>query len=277
MAVETVPVRAIQVAVDGATLHVEVRGEGPVVLVVGCPMHAGAFAPLAEGLAAGRLVVTTDPRGINRSSVVDRDGDVSPETLANDYRQILEHLGVDQVSLFGSSGGAVAALAFAQAYPELIHTVVAHEPPLEGLLDDHQQLRVNSDDMVECYLGGDVVGAWIRFFDGADIDMHPDGVADWINNRTDQQEIADEAFFFAHTLRPTSWWQPDVDALRAIASHIVIGVGVESVGQVCDRTANAIASLLDLTPTTFPGDHTGFVDHPGLFAQQLQNILAGQR
>ncbi len=275
MAAEPVSVRSEQINVDGASLYVEIRGEGPAIMLVGCPMGASAFTPFAEQLAADYTVITTDPRGINRSIVDDRQNEVTPEVLANDYRQILTHLGVESASMFGSSGGAVATLAFAQANPEMVAKVIAHEPPLEELLDDREQLRADTNDMVETYLAGDIIGAWLKFFKGAGIDMDPDGVAAWINNRTDKQEIADEEFFFGNTMRPTSWWQPDVGALRAVAPRIVIGVGSESVGQVCDRTANAMASLLGLTPTVFPGDHTGFVGHPEAFATQLRAILAG--
>ena len=267
-------VESRRVSADGAELHVEVRGEGPAILLVGCPMNASAFAPFAAELAGDHMVITTDPRGINRSTVVDRDLDVTPEILASDYRQILGHLGVEKVSLFGSSGGAVAALAFAQAFSGLVDTVIAHEPPLEELLDDREQLRANTEDMVQTYLAGDIAGAWIKFFDGANIQMPPSEVAAWIDSRTDEQELADEAFFFAHTMRPTTWWQPDVAALRALGSLIVIGVGAESAGQVCDRTATAMASLLELVPTVFPGDHTGFVEHPESFAARFRNILA---
>lgn len=267
-------VESTRISADGAELHVEVRGEGPATLLVGCPMDASAFAPFADELAADHMVITTDPRGINRSTVLDRDLDVTPEILASDYRQILGHLGVEKVSLFGSSGGAVAALAFTQAFPELLETVIVHEPPLEELLCDSEQLRANTKDVVETYLAGDIAGAWIKFFDGANISMSPTDVAAWIDNRTDEQELADEAFFFAHTMRPTTWWQPDVAALRAVASLIVIGVGVESTGQICDRTATVMASLLEFVPTVFPGDHTGFVEHPESFAARFRNILS---
>ncbi len=276
MTAETVPVRSEQITVDSARLHVEVRGAGPAIMLVGCPMNAEAFAPLADQLAVDHTVITADPRGIKRSVVDDRNLDVTPEVLADDYRLILRHLGQETASMFGSSGGAVAALAFAQASPEMIDTVIAHEPPLEELLDDSEQLRAKTEDMVETYLAGDIAGAWMKFFDGANIEIHPDEVAAWINNRTDEQELADETFFFGNTMRPTTWWQPDLSALRKVAPRIVIGIGAESAGQICDRTANAIASVLGIIPTMFPGDHTGFVEHPEAFAQQLRSILVAR-
>ena len=80
--------------VSGATLYFEVRGSGPAVFLVGCPMDATAFAPLAERLAADHTVVTADPRGINRSTVDDRDNDFTTteierriDTLATTLRK----------------------------------------------------------------------------------------------------------------------------------------------------------------------------------------------
>src|SRR5215472_12609899 len=57
--------------VPGARLYYEVRGQGPLVVLAGAPMDAGPFGPLAELLAADYTVLTTDPRGINRSPVDD--------------------------------------------------------------------------------------------------------------------------------------------------------------------------------------------------------------
>ena len=57
--------------VPGARLYYEVRGRGPLVVLVGAPMDAGPFGPLADLLAGDYTVLTTDPRGINRSPVDD--------------------------------------------------------------------------------------------------------------------------------------------------------------------------------------------------------------
>ncbi len=50
------------VEVPGARLYCEVRGKGSLVVLVGAPMDATSFAPLADLLADGYTVLTTDPR-----------------------------------------------------------------------------------------------------------------------------------------------------------------------------------------------------------------------
>lgn len=271
----TVPTAVATLKVPGARLHYEVRGRGPLVVLVGAPMDARPFAPLADLLAAEHTVLTTDPRGIHRSPVDDRDRDSTPEMRADDLSRLLMHLDAGPAAVFGSSGGAVSALALAQNAPEQVHTVIAHEPPLDELLDDRERLRAETDDMIATYLAGDVRGAWAKFLTTANIHL-PDEVFEAIaGGRCDPQEAADEHFQFAHMLRPTTRWLPDIAALRSAPTRIVVGIGQESTGQLCDRTSRALAAALGIDPTFFPGDHIGFTADPELFATRLRAVLRG--
>jgi pimeloyl-ACP methyl ester carboxylesterase len=268
-------VTADHLDVPGARLYYEVRGRGPVLVLVGAPMDAAAFAPLADLLAAEHTVLTTDPRGIRRSSVTDPDADSTPELRADDLSRLLTHLDAGPAAVLGSSGGAVSALALAQAHPERVHTVVAHEPPLDRLLPDREQICARTDEMVARYLGGDVIGAWTEFFALADIALPPGLVEEWFGGDRDPQVVADERFWFAHEMRPSTRWEPDLAALRGGPTRVVVGIGAESTGQLCDRTSSALAAGLGTEPVRFPGDHTGFVGDPAAFADRLRAVLAG--
>jgi pimeloyl-ACP methyl ester carboxylesterase len=259
--------------VPGASLYYEVRGTGPLVALVGAPMNATSFAPLADLLAADHTVLTTDPRGINRSRATDPERDSTPETRADDLSRLIHHLDAGPAAVMGSSGGAVTALALVQAHPEQVHTVIAHEPPLAELLDDRDDVRAQTADYVATYLAGDVVGAWTKFFDQAGIGIPADVVEQMFGGERDPQDVADEHFWFAHELRGSAQWLPGVALLRDSPARIVIGVGADSTGQICDRTSAALAALLGVERTTFPGDHIGFVDHPGPFAARLRDVL----
>ncbi|MBQ1047515.1 alpha/beta hydrolase [Micromonospora sp. C51] len=271
-ATSTVPVTAATLEVPGARLYYEVRGQGPLVVLVGAPMDARSFAPLADLLAADHTVLTTDPRGINRSPVDDRDRDSTPELRADDLFRLLSHFGRGPAAVLGSSGGAVSALALAQIHPEQVHTVIAHEPPLDELLDDRQELREQTEDMIATYLSGDVRGAWAKFLATANIHL-PDEVFEAMVGERDAQTAADEHFQFAHMLRATTRWQPDVAVLRSAPTRIVVGIGDDSSGQLCDRTSTALAAALGVAPTMFPGGHIGFVEDPERFATRLRVAL----
>ena len=259
--------------VPGASLHYEVRGGGPLLVLVGAPMDATAFGPLADLLAADRTVLTTDPRGINRSRVDDREADSTPELRADDLSRLIAHVDAGPAAVFGSSGGAVTTLALAQSHPEQLSAVIAHEPPLDELLAEREQLRARTEDCCATYLAGDVVGAWRKFLEQAGIDIPAEVVEQMFGGDRDPQSVTDEHFWFARELRPSTFWRPDLALLRSVASKIVVGIGADSGGQSCDRTSRALAGELGIEPTIFPGDHTGFADDPDVFAQRLRAVL----
>ena len=244
-------------------------------------MGATAFSSAADLLATDYTVLTTDPRGVGRSPVDDLDRDSTPELRADDLSRILRHLDAGPATVFGSSGGAVTALAMLQAHPEQVDRIVAHEPPLEELLDDREHRRAATDQMIATYLSDGPAAAWALFFAEANIEMPdddaaaagPPGAFDDGSMERDPQEVADELHFFTHELRPTTFWQPDITTLRSTVDRIVVGIGAESTGEVCDLTSNALAKELGIEPTIFPGGHIGFVDDPEEFATRLRAVL----
>jgi pimeloyl-ACP methyl ester carboxylesterase len=260
--------------VPGAHLYYEVRGSGPLVALVAAPMDATSFAPLADLLATDHTVLTTDPRGINRSRVDDPDRDVTPEDRADDVARLIAHLDAGPAVLLGSSGGAVTALALAQARPELVTTVVAHEPPLDQLLPDREELLRRTDGMIATYLSGDVRGAWREFLDVANIRM-PDEVFEAVfGGPREGQAAADERFGFERMLRGTVHWRPDVARLASVPVRVVVGIGEDSTGELCDRASRALTAALGTEPAMFPGGHIGFAEDPAAFAARLRAVLA---
>jgi pimeloyl-ACP methyl ester carboxylesterase len=275
--VSTVPVHAATLEVPDGWLHHELRGQGPLVVLVGAPMDARAFAPLADLLAGDHTVLTTDPRGIRRSRLHEPESDSTPELRADDLSRLIAHVDAGPAVVLGSSGGAVSALALVQAHPEQVHTVIAHEPPLLELLPDREEQRAATEAMTATYLGGDVLGAWRMFFSEAGLAL-PDGVLEQLfSGDRDPQDVADERFWFTHEQRPSTYWTPDLAALREVPTRVVAGIGEASRGQFCDRTTAAFAAALGIEPTWFPGDHTGFVDDPAGFAARLREVLATGR
>jgi pimeloyl-ACP methyl ester carboxylesterase len=259
--------------VPGARLYYEARGEGPLVMLVGAPMDASSFAPLAGLLAGDHTVLTTDPRGINRSPVDDPGQDSTPQIRADDLSRLLAHLDAGPALVLGSSGGAVSALALAQAHPGQVHTVVAHEPPLIELLPDRAERHAGNEDVIAKWLAGDHAGSWKAFLHNANIHL-PEGLFEaMFGAEPDPQSIADTHYQNTRMLRPTTHWQPDIAALRSASTRVVVGIGEASAGQVCDRTSRALATALGTEPMMFPGGHTGFAEDPGGFAARLRSLL----
>jgi clorobiocin biosynthesis protein CloN7 len=84
---------------------------------------------------------------------------------------------------------------------------------------------------------------------------------------------ANTDYFLAHMIRPFTRYRPDVAALRAASTQIVVAGGATSTGQLPHRTAVALADQLDTTVVAFPGDHAGFARQPERFADLLRQVL----
>lgn len=261
--------------VPGARQYYEVRGAGPLLFVVGSPMDAAAFAPVADALAGDHTVVTLDPRGISGSTLDDPEQDSTPELRADDVAAVLDALGAESADLFGSSGGAVTGLALAERHPGRVRTLVAHEPPLLELLPDAAERRAATEDLIETFHREGVGAAWMKFMVNAGFDLSADDAPAPPPGEPSEQDLANSARFFGHELRGTTLHVPDIATLTAGSTRIVVGIGATSGGLVTHQTSKALADLLGTPPVEFPGDHGGFIGQPEEFAEALRKVLAG--
>jgi pimeloyl-ACP methyl ester carboxylesterase len=263
----------------GLRLHYEIRGSGPLVLVVGAPMGAADFAGFADVLAADHTVVTHDPRGIGSSPLDDPEQDSTPDLRADDLAALLDALGAESADVLGSSGGAVTGLALVARHPDRVRTLVAHEPPLLDLLPDPAGARAAVDHMIETFRQAGPGPAFHEFMTFAgfinDDAPPPEAAQQAAPPEAAQQAMADAARFFLHELRGTTTYQPDIDALRSAPGRVVIGLGADSGNLVTDATSRALARLLGTEPVIFPGDHGGFMGRPDEFAAVLRSVLSG--
>jgi hypothetical protein len=85
-------------------------------------------------------------------------------------------------------------------------------------------------------------------------------------------------------LSDRSWainsYRPDLDALAAAPTRVLIAVGEESLGTFTGRTSLATAELLGHQATVFPSHHGGFLGgefgyggQPEAFAHKLREVL----
>jgi pimeloyl-ACP methyl ester carboxylesterase len=277
----------------GAEIAYDVAGRLPTpdgrppLFMIGQPMAASGFGTLASYFP-DRTVVTYDPRGLGRSTRADGRVDHSPTVQADDVHAVIDALGGGPVEMFASSGGAVTALALVAAHPADVVTLVAHEPPLIPVLPDAEaaeRARAGVRDAYEAGGSGAGMAAFIA-------------MTSWRGEFSDEyfaQPPADPAAFGMSTeddgsrddplLSDRSWavsgYRPDVDALAAAPTRIVIAVGEESEGTFTGRTAVATAELLGQQATVFPSHHGGFLGgefgyagQPEPFARRLREILS---
>ena len=275
--------------VPGATLTYDVRtsdSPAPVLLMIGSPMGAGGFGTLS-GHFTDRTVVTYDPRGVERSVKDDPASQSTPEQHADDLHQLIAELGAGPVDLFASSGGAVNALALVATHPEQVRTLVAHEPPLAALVPDREGALAASRAVHDAYEQRGF-GAGMAAFIGVVSHQGPFG-PDYAS-----QPAPDPAMFglpteddgsrsdplLGQNIITCTHYEPDIDALRAASTRIVLAAGMESEGQLANRGAFAVAERLGTELVRFPSDHGGFLGgeygqagDPDAFAAKLREVL----
>ncbi|MEU3353421.1 alpha/beta hydrolase [Streptomyces sp. NPDC037389] len=274
--------------VPGATLHYEVRGSGPLLLLIpGGAGDAGMYAGMAAALtAAGYAVASFDPRALSRSSLHGPLGDQRVAEWSEDARMLIDHLSPDEpVSVMGCSSGAIVALDLLARHPERVRRLVAHEPPLLGLLEDAAPHKTLFADVREVFRAEGAGAAMARFAEGVGEQRSEEGTEGPSDDRdaTDLppeiQEMAPRMHanlpvFLEHMLVPFSSTVPDLAALRSAAAKLVPAAGRLSRDQVpLYGPVARLAELLDRPLEEFPGGHLGAVERPGEFAERLRGVL----
>jgi pimeloyl-ACP methyl ester carboxylesterase len=263
--------------VPGASLHYEVRGSGPTLLLItGGPADADGYAQLATLLADRYTVVTYDTRGNSRSEPDDRSLDVSVPLLANDALHLIDAISGDEPAfVFGNSGGATTGLDLLIRYPHRVRKLVAHEPPLIELLPDAPEHRAQGDAIHARFLNAGVGPAMAMFLAGAGLGDHNDGAPQPAPSPEAQAWMARMQrtleFFLGHYLRPVTNYLPDL--ARVPTEQLVVAVGESSGDQLAARTARALADCLHLPAATVPGDHGGPMMQAEAFAPRLHALL----
>ncbi|HJE61154.1 MAG TPA: alpha/beta hydrolase [Nocardiopsis listeri] len=264
--------------VPDGILHYEVHGEGPFLILTGAPMGADLFTPLAEALSGTHTVVTHDPRGIGRSVLDDPAQDSTPEARADDLVAILNDLGATEADILGSSGGAVTTLALAERHADRARTIVAHEPPLLGLLPEAEEQFAVTEEIIATYRRDGAGAAWRRFMINAGFPVPEEGTEGFGPGAAEEEDGADDGEndrrFYVHELRGTVRHRVDPARITAGSARVVPALGTASGGLITDRTTRALAELLDTVPVVFPGGHGGFMEDPDAFAGVLREVLA---
>src|ERR687896_609576 len=258
----------------------------PPLFMIAQPMDASGFGALASHFP-DRTVVTYDPRGLGRSTRRDGRTDHDPEVQAGDVHALIQALGAGPVEMFASSGGAVTALALVAAHPDDVTVLVAHEPPLIPVLPDAaaaERAQAGFRDAYETGGWGAGMAAFVAMtsWRGEFTDEYfaqPPADPAQFGMPTEDDGSRDDPLLSDRSLAVTSY-RPDVDALAAAPTRIVIAVGEESLGTFTGRTAVATAELLGQQATVFPSPHGGFLGgefgyagQPEAFARRLREVL----
>jgi pimeloyl-ACP methyl ester carboxylesterase len=253
--------------VDGAQLYYEMRGQGPALLLIpGAGGDAGYFSGLAEELSDAFTVINYDRRGNSRSTGRG-EAPMKMADQSNDAKALIEGLAGGKALVFGNSGGAIVGLDLAARHPDVVTGLIAHEPPVVGVLP--------ADD------------PWYGFFGriaaryaeaGAEVGggefvatMRGEGSYAWpedLQNRF----LGNIDYLFTWEWDEWARFLPDVKALAQAEFPIVLGAGSADRGLYYARPSVEIASQIGASWVEFPGIHLEFLPRPELFAAAVRAV-----
>ncbi|MEU6673845.1 alpha/beta hydrolase [Streptomyces sp. NPDC046925] len=283
--------------VHGATLHYEVRGQGPLLLLIpGGTGGAAAFDGIADALAADYTVATYDPRGMSRSTLDDPEAEQRVSEHADDALRLLEQLSPAEPALvFGTSSGAIAALHLLIARPDRVERVVVHEPPVVEVLPDAAEHRALIARVQETFRAQGLMPAMAEFAAGltsgpkpspksvpqsgsttdgrdttepkAELKLPPQAAA------RAEQTMANLPYFVGRIVPAFMSYAPDIARLQSLSDQLVLAAGQDSRGELPYRPAEFLAKHLGTPLHHFPGGHTGLTTHPTEFGEHLHKTL----
>ncbi|MGH3611900.1 MAG: alpha/beta fold hydrolase [Pseudonocardia sp.] len=181
----------------------------PVVLVHGSFGDSGVFAEVAGLLRDTCPVVAVERRGHGtRAATEPHLPPVRPDRDADDLADMLDRMRLGPALVVGASSGGTVALHLASRRPDLVRTVLVHEPPLFDLVSGRPEM----DEDLE------VVRAGLR-----------DATALIAQNRT---EAGTQVFVERVLLAPNGWADTASDDRSRMARHATAWLA-----QVRDRDA----------------------------------------
>ncbi|MEU0929005.1 alpha/beta fold hydrolase [Streptomyces malaysiensis] len=266
--------------VNGATLHYEVRGQGPLLLLIpGGTGGASSFDSIADDLAAEYTVATYDPRGMSRSTLDDPEAEHRVSEYADDAFRILELLSPSEPArVFGASSGGLVAVHLLTTRPERVARVVTHEPPLVEVLPDASEHRALIARVKETFRTQGLMPAMAVFAAGlkkdgdttepeAEIKLPPQAEA------RAEQTMANLPYFVGRIVPSFMSYTPDIQRLEALSDRLVLACGEDSRGELPYRPGAFLAERLGTELQHFPGGHTGLTTHPAEFGELLRKAL----
>jgi len=255
--------------IGGIGLHVEAPlGEGePLVIVHGGWTDHTAFDAIVGPLARSFTVIRYDRRGHSRSEY---DGPSPRRRDEDDLAELIEILGLGAVHLLGTSYGACIALGLAVRRPDLVRTVLAHEPPVLGLVPDPDAEALVAR-VQEQLAAGDVAGGTRRFFEEGVL-----GPGSWERlPETLRRAAMGNSQTFIDLREDPGWATLDVDALSRLPRPVLIMTGETSPSWLRDGP-RAVAGAAGIATLTLAGaGHSPHLTHPDALVAVVEAFARG--
>lgn len=261
---------------NGVELNYDETGAGEtLVLVHGGWSDRNNWLPVVGDFARSFSVVAYDRRGHGLSS---RGAWGSRRDQEDDLAALIERLGDEPVHVAGTSFGGSIALGLASRRPELIRSVVAHEPPLVSVVAADPELRVQLQAVVATITAirerverGDARAAAEQFVEEVAL-----GPGAWeVLPEPLRETMIDSAPAFVAEQEDPEWAAIDLDELARIPTPVLISGSDDSPAWFAPIVAKLAAAIGDAEGHTYRGaGHAPHVIDPGAYLAAVTDFLS---
>jgi pimeloyl-ACP methyl ester carboxylesterase len=263
------------VASNTVELHYEPAGSGEtVVLVHGGWSDRNNWRPVVPGLAELFEVVAVDRRGHGLSAP---GVQATRRDQEDDLAALIESLGSEPVNIVGTSFGGSIAIGLASRRPELVRALIAHEPPLIGLVAGDPEVGAELQ-LVQASMGavlarideGDAEGAARQFVE--EIALGP-GSWDALPPPL-RATMVDSAPTLVLEQEDEQWADIDPAALAAMDHPVVLTQGDQSPAWFRSIVAELSDAIEMAEVHTYRGaGHAPHLTHPSAWLSHVKDAL----
>jgi pimeloyl-ACP methyl ester carboxylesterase len=217
-------------------------------------------------------VFTYDRRGHSQSERPTGQGRIEEDVA--DLAAFIRGLNVTPAHVVGNSGGAVVALKLATIQPDLFASLVVHEPPFIGMIQDHPMMPAVRDRLrtvTELLRGGDMEAGAREFVET--IAFGP-GMWETLSPEMRQTFIFNAPTFLDEMDEPLSVMTVDLQGLARFAHPILLTRGNRS-APFFSAILNRIAAVLPAARrhTFEDAGHVPHLTHPDEYARVVMGFI----
>ncbi|RIN55103.1 alpha/beta fold hydrolase [Staphylococcus simulans] len=276
---------------NNAIIRYDMMGHGPILLCIpGASGINDSYLDLAHKLEDYFTVVLPDRRGYGASELLT----ALPSSIANtkdtycltmdveDIKTLIQTLSNHPVYLFATDTGAVPALEFACMYPELVKTLLVHEPLNTSVLPNREDYVPQTEQIARTAMIEGVPAAmrqYERLINPSHSDMQvlventiaPCAVCSPSTSQIRSSESTN--IWLQYELRQYLNYQIDIETLKAKDVSIKFLQGEQSKESLGYEAAKYFAHSLNANLFQVTGGHYGYAQQPKQFAKAVKKIL----
>ena len=264
-----------RIAVNGVRLNVDVRGEGPALLLLHGFTGSGAtWAPHLDGWR-GFTTVAVDLLGHGESDCPTDPRRYTMARCIEDLSALLDELGIGRTAVLGYAMGGRVALRLVLHAPERLSALVL-ESASPGIEDSaEREERVRSDGALANSIGRDGIEAFADRWQALPLFATQARVPETVRDELRRQRLSNDPVGLANSLRGmgSGAQEPVLDRLSDVSIPTLLLAGAEDAKYCALARRMAAALPCSRLEIVSGAGHTVHLEQPEVFASAVGEFL----